>query len=71
MKQYNGWTNWETWETNLHLTNTQYYYNRAKHWARKSNFQMLRDLADHIIPDEEKINFDKVNWAEIAEGLKE
>jgi hypothetical protein len=32
---YNGWTNRETWATNLHLDNDQYLYETAREYAKQ------------------------------------
>jgi hypothetical protein len=29
-KKYNGWTNWETWNTNLWMTNEEGWYHEAR-----------------------------------------
>ncbi len=34
---YNGWTNYETWAVNLHLSNDQYTYNQARRYYKTAD----------------------------------
>ena len=66
-KNYNGWTNWDTWNAHLHLTNNEATYNAA---IRARDADELREifLQRH---DMDGITPDFVNWQEIYEGLNE
>lgn len=34
IEEFNGWTNRETWATNLHIENDQYLYETAREYAK-------------------------------------
>jgi hypothetical protein len=77
MSDYNGWTNWETWNTNLWLNNDESTYYEARRICRRlvsSPFDQstqLKQLAKEIIPSSEGINFNEVNWQEIINSFQE
>lgn len=80
-KEYNGWTNYETWLVKLWMDNDQGSYNYFQEMAREND--NARDLADAIkeaheamLPDLEGFPADlmnaamsEVNWREIAESI--
>lgn len=35
IEKFNGWTNRETWATNLHIENDQYLYETAREYAKR------------------------------------
>jgi hypothetical protein len=72
---YNGWTNWDTWNVNLWLTNEEGLYHTALSTI-KFNLPMLREVrlrevAKSAIPESEDIDYSEVNWSEIVEALLE
>lgn len=71
---YNGWTNWETWESYGWLTVDEMFGDlAAKH---RNNPAALKELVRDArgaygVEVDGAINFDKVNWDEIKEHLEE
>jgi hypothetical protein len=70
---YNGWTNWATWNVYVWLTNEPDVYEAARIAAAKGSIACLRDLAHHCTGAVcgDGVNLPEVNWPEIVEGLKE
>ena len=78
---YNGWTNWETWNFNLWIHNSERLYNIVKAAAttfdlRSTLIGYLRSTANEIVGTElcldlKKEDIEKINFHEIAETLKE
>jgi len=70
---YNGWTNWATWNVFVWLTNDEQVYRIARAFARCGNIPDLKWLAVHETHavDLDGVCVPEVNWAEIVEGLKE
>ena len=64
---YNGWTNWDTWNANLRITNDEVTYSMVK--GRESEY--IRDHWKLFWRGVDGIDTDRVNFEEIAEGLKE
>lgn len=72
-EKYNGWTNWDTWFTNLWLSNDEFTYKtlRAMKDHPLENFkqaciQELNQLGNPV-----SINYNQVNWSEVQESFKE
>ena len=75
----NGWTNWETWNANLWISNDEGTYNRAREIVNEEFFvykhemidaleEFFQDLQDEqIITDH--ITTHRVNFYEIAQSL--
>lgn len=83
MKEYNGWTNYPTWNVNLWLTNDEGSYN---YWMERARDAEVNELAisleeEHkeMIPELEASTYSDllqytlglVNWNEIAQSLIE
>ena len=50
-EKYNGWTNWETWNVNLWLSNDENLYNETKELLSAKidyEFQIDDALADFV-----------------------
>ena len=72
---YNGWTNWETWNTVLWATNDEFNY---RQWVQAANLHEddIDDLANYLslrMPnwhneDMRPQDYAKVNWLEVAEA---
>jgi len=77
-KKYNGWTNYETWLLNLHLTNDQETYSLIKDMNRDELYTFVRKRLHLLECDEDLLMQDiflsfmsSVNFYEIIDGLKE
>ena len=78
---YNGWTNWETWQILLWASNEQNLYNRTQRFvdffAHRAGFNQkvryfFRDMFPDGTPDMDSVEeMDLVNWDEITQHLKE
>lgn len=64
---YNGWTNWETWNCNLWLTNDEGTYNYA---MTASSYHELKEIWEEILEGVDDIATSKINFMEIFENLK-
>ena len=62
---YNGWTNWETWNANLHITNTELTY----HTAKGLNAEALKDFWITYFDGTDEIDTSKINFKELSEGI--
>ena len=74
---YNGWTNWETWVVNLHLTNDYGLYKLVCDFAdayrgkapAKSWRRFVLGVLNLKTMEREPINSESVNWEELAKNL--
>lgn len=64
---YNGWTNWDTWNANIHLTNDESDYNYVVGESPETIKIYWVDLFDNI----DGIDTDLINFQEISEALNE
>ena len=79
---YNGWTNYETWNVNLHIDNS---YGSHRYWRERAEECTTSELAEELkwafeddMPELDATYGDllgaalsNVNWYEIAEALIE
>ena len=86
-EQYQGWTNWETWNVNLWLTNDQSVYKLTKslllgHYEYEfKRAEALRDWVYDLVHGNKEegitqyitddISLHRVNYEEIIEAFKE
>ena len=86
-KEYNGWTNYETWVTKLWMDNNQESYNYYQELAeeyRKQPYELsqrikeefeeanpLNELESSVFHDLLNSAISNINWYEIAESLLE
>lgn len=72
---YQGWTNWDTWDANLWLTNDEDAYRLATdckdEFALNDLFELSFDDATTKTGFIDNIDPDRVNWAEIFASLHE
>lgn len=79
MSDYNGWTNWETWQILLWASNAEDLYNEVCRFtecypsARSSRCKaFFLDLFPEGTPDMDGVQeMQNVNWQEIAQHLEE
>lgn len=73
MEKYNGWTNWDTCNAHLWLTNDEGAYNVAintlspETLVKEFHSLFFSEISKRYIDD---ININKVNWVEIYKNLK-
>lgn len=75
MSEYNGWTNYETWNVPLWVDNeySTYqdrlnYLKSGDRWTEEHVEQFVRSLFPEGTPDVTIDRFGKVNWQEIADN---
>ena len=80
---YNGWSNYETWNVHLWLTNDEGSYEMARDAVRHARpnreDEAIRDLVREMAPDLGASMFsdlltaalDSVNWQEVADAFKD
>ena len=78
---YNGWTNWETWQILLWASNDQNLYNETQRFvdffSNRAGFNQkvryfFRDMFSSGTPDmDSEKEMEAVNWDEITQHLKE
>ena len=79
MSEYNGWTNYETWNVKLWLDNDEGTYDETQHMARGARDELeladeLKSYVEDMMPDLGASMFSdllgaamqEVNWQEIA-----
>jgi len=67
-EKYNGWSNWSTWNANLHLTNTEELYKVLLTCKTDEDcWELYTAVFGH---DHDNIDVSKINWQEILEGIK-
>lgn len=76
---YNGWTNYETWVVNLHLTNCEFLYAKvteiinhdleiAPDGLREFVVETVDNFANGLMADLLRHSLQNVNWNEIVES---
>ena len=83
---YNGWTNWETWNTHLWMTNDQELYSVARGIVERgttlglsATAEVLRDWWNDRwcvyraspLSDAWRVVIDRTDWVEIIEALRD
>jgi len=81
MNDYNGWTNWETWQILLWAENEQHLYKQTtefvEFYAHRAGFlDKVKSFFHSMFPDgtpdmDNASEMNEVNWQEIADHLKE
>jgi hypothetical protein len=68
-EDYNGWTNWDTWNANNWLTNDESSYKTAR--RARDGKQVKKVFLQLFGKNKDDINVNKVDWDEIHDGLNE
>lgn len=75
MNEYNGWTNYETWNVNLWTMNDEGPYRlvcEGSPWTPETARELVSEIWPDGTPDMDGPNdYDKVNWTEIAYAWNE
>ena len=61
-QKYNGWTNWDTWNCNLWMTNDEY---SERQMRRCKSVEELRNLWVEGFNNPDNIELDEINFDEI------
>jgi hypothetical protein len=78
VKKYNGWTNWDTWNAHLWLSNDEVTYKRLMNVIKVTkeldDVEKMAIYGAHLIKEmgnPDNITFKNVNWVEILKALQE
>jgi hypothetical protein len=73
-QEYNGWTNWDTWNANLWLANDEGTYrqlcDRAADMTAEEFGAEARELLDGL-GNPDGIEYDNVDWEEVRQAFAE
>ena len=74
--EYNGWTNWETWNVNVWLSNEEECWKNALAASLLPDLEATERLKYLTLHHTRAVTGDgvtmsKVNWSEILEGLRD
>ena len=67
--EYNGWTNWDTWNAYNWLTESEGPYNMARRTTGPAELKQL--FTELFQPTVDDIDVDEVNWDEVYESFNE
>ncbi len=74
-ENYQGWTNWETWNVNLWILNDEYNYRqmlKLKPFDKRSAEKFVKNIFPDGTPDMDSFKqYLKVDWNEIADSFNE
>ena len=63
MEKYNGWTNWDTWNSYNWISDDELMYRRA---ARSTDPDHLQEIMEGYIKSvSDRIELEMVNWKEL------
>lgn len=71
MEKYNGWTNWDTWNAHLWLSNDEYTYNVLRLNSEPDGFEELATGLIRDMGNRDGIDFGYVNWEEVRQAFVE
>lgn len=67
-EKYQGWTNWDTWNCNLWLTNDEWSYRKLQSFYKA---EQVEKFWEEFYEGKDGIDTSKVNFEEIFESFKE
>jgi hypothetical protein len=75
-EEYNGWSNHDTWNVNLWLSNDEFTWKElrricSRNYSADRAEKELVSLAREVIPVSEGISYDSVDWEEIYNATNE
>lgn len=71
MENYNGWTNWDTWNANLWLNNDENVHINLQDCQNSNDVKVLFiDTFDTGSNEHDGIDYGRVNWYEILDAIE-
>lgn len=73
-EEYNGWTNWETWNVDVWMTNDEGNYNMIRSggpYDANSARELVMEVFPEGTPDMDPGELENVNWDEVANSFNE
>lgn len=71
-EKYQGWTNWDTWNAYLWLSNDEQLYRMCRRYAGLPGFETKAwDLLVDATGNPDEITKSEVNWTEVEEAFKD
>ena len=68
-EKYNGWTNWDTWNSYNWITDDELMYRRACRSTDPDHLQEI--MEDYIISVNDRIDIENVDWKDLYNSFVE
>ena len=69
MEKYNGWTNWDTWNSYNWITDDELMYRRACRSTDPDHLQEI--MEDYIKSVNDRIDIENVDWKDLYNSFVE
>ena len=69
MEKYNGWTNWDTWNSYNWITDDELMYRRACRSTDPDHLQEI--MGDYIKSVNDRIDIENVDWKDLYNSFVE